>query len=71
MTAKDPKQAFMHFLSSKVAISVTKKDRLPYMKREFPLLSDMCLQIITQSFDKYPTLEGIENHNKETVGCID
>lgn len=58
---------FPIFLSSKVAFSVANKKKLPFPKREFPRLSNMCILMLSQHFDKFPTLEGIERHFKEQV----
>lgn len=61
------KDNIIHYLSSKVAVSITRKDRLPFEKREFPKLSDMCLTVLAKNFDKYPTLDSLERHYKEKV----
>lgn len=57
----------IHFLSSKVAYSVTKKTGVPFQKREFPYLRDLALATITDNFDLYPTLDGLEKYYRERV----
>lgn len=61
------KDNIVHYLSSKVAISITRKDRLPFEKREFPKLSDTCIVVLSKNFDKYPTLDGLDRYHKERV----
>jgi hypothetical protein len=61
------KDNIIHYLSSKVAVSITRKDRLPFEKREFPKLSDTCINVLSKNFDRYPTLEGLDRYHKERV----
>jgi hypothetical protein len=57
----------MHFLSSKVAANIAKKKDLPFKKREFPKLTDLCVDVIVKNFDKYPGLEGVPQYYKNIV----
>lgn len=71
MTSQPGQQTgFIHFLSSKVAYSVTKKTGMPFQKREFPLLTDLSLTTMTKHFDLYPTLEGLEQYYKDRVSRL-
>lgn len=66
-TARMNDKPLPQFLSSKVAFSVTRKTKLPFQKREFPRLSNMCLYALSQHFGNFPTLDGMERHFKEQV----
>lgn len=61
------KTGIMHHLSSKVAFSITRKDKLPFQKREFPLLSEMCVDVVTHNFDKYSSIDILGEKYKQQV----
>lgn len=57
----------MHHLSSSVAMHVIKSARLPFKKREFPKLSDKCLEIMIKNFEMNPKLEEVNATDREYV----
>jgi Leucine Rich repeat len=59
--------AYPKFLSSKVAFSITHRQKMPYPSKEFPKLSNMCIGQLSDNFDRFPALDGIEKHFKERV----
>lgn len=61
------KTGIMHHLSSKVAFSITRKDKLPFQKREFPPLSEMCVEVVTQNFEKYSSIDILGEKYKQQV----
>lgn len=63
----DDNSVVMHHLGSSVAMHVIKETALPFTNREFPLLSNMCLKTLAQNFEKYPTLKGVSEYDKEYV----
>lgn len=71
MSSEKVPEGLIHFLSSKVAYSVTKKTGVPFHKREFPFLRDLALAKITDHFDLFPTLEGLEKYYRERVAAAE